>query len=110
MKIAVCDVCDARQSVDEPMIEMIIPSEFMDEENTGFSTRVDVCSWHCVQSIVRGAFNDEEIKAEEPPEDIDQDEKLVMIPQKKKERSVADYSPEELAKYTEQVTGVRRRY
>lgn len=107
MRIAVCDVCGAQQSLDDPMIEMTIPGEFMDEETAGYATKVDVCSWNCVSSIVRGAFDE---KPEEAPEDTDQNEKLVIVPQKKKEPTVGDLSAEELAKYTEQVTGVRRRY
>lgn len=110
MKIKICDVCDSKFEPDERLIEVVIPGEYLWEAEDEDEMRADVCSWNCLQQIVSGASDAGLVPDEEQGEDSgEKDEKLVMIPQKKSP-TVGDLTPEELAKYTEQMTGVKRRY
>ena len=107
MRVTICDVCDAKFETDAEMIQMIIPGEFLGNVD-GVTMTADVCSWPCVNTIVDGALNsfpEEEEKAQ--GEEEEKPQAFIAVPK----TPTIDTSMDEktLARFTEQVTGVKRR-
>ena len=105
MRITICDVCDEKFDSDAEMIEMVIPADFLGNVD-GIALHVDICGWPCANQIVDGALNTPE------PEPEEQEEKaptkpFIMVP--KSPMIDTDMDPAEMARYTEAVTGVKRR-
>jgi hypothetical protein len=105
MRIIKCDVCGTDYGPADDMIEMVIPASFLDEEGEGIA--IDVCGWPCVNQVVDSALNTpqaEEEPASQPEEPV---KPFVMVP--KTPTIDTDMDPAEMARYTEAVTGVKRR-
>lgn len=105
MRIKICDVCDEKYGDDDPMIEMVIPAYFINEAEIGLT--VDVCSWECVQRI---AMNINPEEHEDEPEASAPAKKVAVRKEQPTDVTFPELSEQQLAEYTEQVTGVKRRY
>ena len=105
MKVTVCDVCDEKYGPEDPMISMVVPSYFIDDQIGPEALNLDVCSWECVDRISRGA-HETATSSSQPEEQPEQPEKFIAVPQSP---TIKDMDEKELAKFTEQVTGVKRR-
>jgi hypothetical protein len=116
MRIIKCDVCGSEFergttledlfTPDDPMIRMQIPGEFLGHDDAN-DIVVDVCGWPCVNTMVDGALNavDEGEEVPAPPEEKPQS--FVAIP--KTPTIDTNMDEKTLARFTEQVTGVKRR-
>lgn len=103
MRIIKCDVCGDDYEPGADMIEMTIPASFVEAEGDGIT--IDVCSFTCVEVVVDGALGRaEEADKEEQPEES---ERFIAVP--KAPTIGTDLDEKSLAKFTEQVTGVKRR-
>lgn len=108
MRIVKCDVCDEEYGPKDDMIEMVVPASFLDEEGEGLL--IDACGWPCISTLVDSALNrvsDDEEFPPDLPEKGDAEKPFVMIP--KSPTIDTTMTAEDLARYTEQVTGVKRR-
>jgi hypothetical protein len=109
VKIKQCDVCDEQFEWDREMIEMVIPAPFLNAED---GLGVDICSWTCVRQVVDSI--DPLGDAVDEPEDGEIPEELGSEKPLKAKKMAEDprttMSEQELAAYTESVTGVKRRY
>jgi hypothetical protein len=106
MRIIQCDACGESFGRDDDLIEMIIPASFLEEEGPGIS--IDICGWPCVSRVVDSALNkvDEADQEDSQPEQ-QEGERFIAVP---KIPSIdVDMDAQTLAKFTEQVTGVKRR-
>jgi hypothetical protein len=104
MRVTICDVCGEQFDVNAVMIEMSIPGRMLNQD-VDESIDVDVCGWSCVTTMVQGVLSDtaeeEEVTPEETPAGF------VAVP--KTPTIGTDMDEKTLARFTEQVTGVRRR-
>lgn len=122
MRIIRCDVCDATFSADTEVIEMVIPADFLGNVD-GVALHVDICSWGCVNQIIEGVLDApdmEEINRERrewkeqgrdalPDEEEEKAEPKPFIMVPTTPTIGTDLDEKELARFTEQVTGVKRR-
>jgi len=107
MRITICDVCDEKYEPDAAMLQVLVPTEFLN--TTGDALVVDVCGWPCMNQMVDNFLNQtvedpepEPEKEEEPPV-----KPFIMVP--KTPTIDTNMDPAEMARYTEAVTGVKRR-
>lgn len=107
MRIIRCDVCDAEFDGDMQVMEMVIPAVFLGNID-GVALHVDICSWACANQIVDGAIDSPVEEVPTPDEEEEAPAKpFIMVPTTP--TIGTDLDEKELARFTEQVTGVKRR-
>ena len=118
MRITICDVCDEKFDADTVMLQVLVPTEFLN--TNGDALVVDVCGWPCMNQMVDN-FLSQSVEDDVP--DMEEQERerkqwkeenkdeapkpFVMVP--KTPTIDTDMSPADMARYTEAVTGVKRR-
>ena len=107
MRVLICDVCDEKYEDGDPMISMEVPAYFLNHEGNDV-LKVDVCTWECVSRMVEAISQEDN----EPPSSPEEEEeappdRFLDVPPTPVVDNTMD--PRALAKYTEQVTGVKRR-
>jgi len=106
MRITICDVCDEKFDADAVMLQVLVPTEFLN--TTGDALVVDVCGWPCMNQMVDNFLNQSVEEPEPEEQEVEQPPKpFVMVP--KTPTIDTDMDPAEMARYTEAVTGVKRR-
>ena len=105
MRVTICDVCAEQYDVDAVMIEMSIPGRMLNQD-VDESIDVDVCSWACVTTMVQGVLSD---APDEEQEVVPEETPAAFIAVPKTPTIGTDMDEKTLARFTEQVTGVKRR-